>query len=300
MAQVDISAWIPEVWAQEALAHLKPRMNLVRLLNRNYSNEVSARGRVVNVPIPPTLAATTKVKGTPVTPQSDTASTIPVALDQHVISAYEVDDIEHIQSQPDEIASYGKAAAIAISKHVEQHVLQEWVNAAGGNTIGTAGTPLTRANILDLRQGLNAKDAPMEERFAFIDNASSRSFLEELSTSAASALNNDPSSLRQGAIGNLYGIDIYETQLNEVVSGTPDATHGLGFHRDAMTFVTRGLSNTPSGLGVATYSVTDPDVGITLRVQMNYDNLNKAHVVTYDVLYGVKTVRPDFLYDLVA
>src|SRR5690625_568210 len=119
MPNSNVSAWIPELWAQEVLRHLKANLVLGRLVNRDYDSELAQAGETVNVPLPPVLAAEKKTAGTAFTPAAVTASTTPVKLDQHAVSAFEVDDIARIQARPDVMANYGRSAAIAIAEQVE-------------------------------------------------------------------------------------------------------------------------------------------------------------------------------------
>ena len=250
------------------------------------------------MPIPPTLAAALKVRDTPFTPTAATATKVAVTLDQHVVSSFDIDNIQAIQSRPDVMSNYGEAAAIAIAERVETTILQQYANASG--SVGTAGTPLTIANLRTARTNLTKAKAPLAQRAAFINPDSADGILGTLSTTNAGAMFNDQTSLREGSIGRLYGFDIYESQLTPVVTGTPDATHGIALHRDAITLVTRPLPAPDTGTGVASVTVSDPDIGMTMRVMMSYNHTNTNYIVSYDVLFGVATTRADFMVDLIA
>lgn len=301
MANSNIAAWIPTLWAQEVLRHLKSNLVLARLVNRDYDNELATAGKTINVPLPPSLAAQKKTAGTAFTAAAVTASTTPVVLDQHAVSAFEVDDIANIQARPDVMANYGRAAAIAIAEQVEKDLFAEYVNAA--HQVGTAGTLLGKANLLGARKLLLDSKVPASEgRFALLSTKDGEGLLSDLSTTEATANAGDRSALREGSIGRLYGFDVYESQLTPVVPGEdtdPDVTHGIAGHRDGIVLVTRPL-RAPEGAGVRVASVTDPDVGISIRVMMSYNHSTMQEVVSYDVLYGIATVRPAFIVDLVS
>ncbi len=75
---------------------------------------------------------------------------------------------------------------------------------------------------------------------------------------------------------------------------TLKATHvvNLNFHRDAFAFVNRPFaSSDPLGLGQFSSDV-DPVSGLSLRLEAS--RLYKRTDFSYDLLYGVQTVRPEF------
>ena len=299
MANSDISAWIPEIWGREVLRHVKAYLALGRLVNRDYSQEVVSEGDTVNVPLPPTLAAQDKTAGSAVTYSAVSGATVPVILNKHKVVAFEMDDIAVMQSRPRAIENYGIAGGIALAEAIEADLLAEYANAS--TSVGTAGTDVVKDILLTARKNLNDAKVPLSDaRFAFLSTKDAAALLDDLSTSNAGALFNDKTALRDGSMGRIYGFDTYETQLAPVVSGSPDATHGIAGHRDAVTLVTRPLTPPPAGSGVVAATFSDPDIMMTLRVLMSYDHDTMKQKVTYDVLYGVKTVRDDFMVDIVS
>lgn len=295
MANSDLSAWTPTIWAREALMHLRANLGVSRKVHRDYSKEVAQKGRVINVPVPPTLAAQTKAPGSNYTFTAVTAQTVPILLDTHSYAAFEIDDIARIQARPESISDYGKSAAIAIAEDIETRLLAEYVNA--GAFVGTSGTSLTKAQILAGRRILNTNKAPTQnvDRTAVVSTKDAEAILGDLSTSNAGALNSDAGSLRDGEIGRLYGSNILESQLTPLVVTT---THGLLFHRDAIALVSRALPAPADNMGVRSEVFTDEDTGIALRVMMAFDINTGSNKVVYDVLFGIKTLRPAWVVDL--
>jgi len=103
--------------------------------------------------------------------------------------------------------------------------------------------------------------------------------------------NANPDAIRRGELGPLYGLNTYMSQLVPVVSGTPDSTKNLAYHREAFIFVSRPFKPIPAGAGVLTTQINDTDTGISIRVLYQYDMDNRGMRVAFDVLYGVAELR---------
>lgn len=298
MAQSDLSAWTPEIWAKELLPHLRAMLGVARTVNRNYDTEIQSYGKVVNVPLPPTLTARAKVRGQPIVPVQADASTIPVSLDRHIESSFFIDDIQDIQSKPDAMANFGEAAAIAIREQVESDILAKYTLAS--SSLGTAGGDFVVDNFNIATRRLNDSKAPISSRSAFLPPVAMEALRRELASSPAGAMFGDNQALRGNSVGRLHGFDIYETQLCPTVSGTPDSRHGIAFYRDAIIMVSRPTPIPVTGTGVRAVTVFDPELRLSVRIMITYNRSVFQYEVSYDTLYGLEVVRPEFLLELVA
>jgi hypothetical protein len=75
-------------------------------------------------------------------------------------------------------------------------------------------------------------------------------------------------------------------------SGTAGVSYinSLAYHKDAFTFVSADLEM-PKGVDFASRQVFD---GISMRIVRNYDVVNDKFPCRIDVLFGYKTIRPDW------
>jgi len=75
---------------------------------------------------------------------------------------------------------------------------------------------------------------------------------------------------------------------NKVVGIGPAGDYGFAFHRNCMALVNRPLALPAAGTG-ARSAVASAD-GISLRIVMTYDGTKQGHLVTVDLLCGVKVL----------
>lgn len=100
-----------------------------------------------------------------------------------------------------------------------------------------------------------------------------------------------PTPITSGAKQNIV-INSAGANKNVVVAGTASGTDttSLLYHKDAFTFVSADL-DVPNGTHMARREVYD---GISLRFVSDYDIINDRFLGRFDILYGYKTLRPQW------
>lgn len=282
------SGWVPQVWAQEVLAHLRANIVMAPRVNRDYDTAIASYGNTVNVPLPLTLTAA----DAPDTSGSTTitAQSIPVQLDKFKTVDVKVPDLFTTQSRPDIIANITQAAGIALAEAIENALLALYPNAAA--SVGTAGTDVAADTIRLARQKLvEAKVPPTAEKFVILSTKDYAAILGDPKVTNALSYGG-AEAIREGRAPTLYGMTLLESQLVPVATGTPPTTYNLAFARDFAVLVTRPLPAPMDGTPAAV--VRDDESGLTFRMVMRYDPREKSHTISIDVLFGVKAIRPEF------
>lgn len=285
----DTAGFIPQVWANRALDVLKANMVMARLVTKDSDFEPAFVGKTLNIPYPGTFTAQDKTADTPINPQTPTGgATVSVTLNKHKAVDFLVEDVARAQARPDLLDRYVRPAALAIAEAVEKDLFALYSGLS--TSVGTSGTDITAATVRAARKALNDNKVPLDTRYLVISPK------DEISLLADSSLQNyfafsRAQGVAEGSIGRIYGFDVYMSQLVPVVTGTPNSTKNLAFHREAFILAMRPFMDPPAGSGVQAATVRDPDTGLVIRVLYAYDISHRGVRVGLDILYGVAELR---------
>ena len=290
------ATFIPDIWSDEIVAAYKKNLVAANLVKKmNYKGK---KGDTVHVPSPTRGSATAKAASTAVTLIAATESEVQVLIDKHYEYSRLIEDIVEVQALSSLRSFYTEDAGYALARQVDTDLIRLG-RAFNGATIGTNdyatsaastkayigsdGTTaynssssnaaaLTDAAIRRTIQRLDDNDTPMDGRF-FIIPPSSRNTLMGLARYTEQAFVGEAGSnntIRNGEIGNLYGMPVFVTSNADTGAGNSGADRiCLMGHRDSMVLVEQ--------------------VGI--RSQTQYKQEYLATLYTADTLYGVKAMR---------
>lgn len=287
--------FIPEIWAQSAIPFLRANIVAAQRILRDSDVATFNVGDTLHIPYPGTFSVNDKAANTEYTIQQPTGETeVQLTLANHREVSFTIEDIVRAEANQDVMARYGEAAAIALSEDVENKVLAELVTGASSNAVGTYGTDLVFSVLMDSWKTLTDNKAPQGQRYAAIStkdvlSLAADSNIQNWIAFARPTINTGPQNL-----GSLAGYDeVLSSQLIPVTAGTPDETKNLGWRRDAALIAFRGMPEPPAGLGARRANVRDPESGIVISVLMGYDIRLGGVQVTYELLYGVKTLQSE-------
>ena len=287
------ATFIPEIWSDEIVAAYKKNLVLANLVMK--MNFKGKKGDTVHIPAPTRGSASAKVSTDAVTLIAATESEVQVSINKHYEYSRLIEDIVEAQALNSLRQFYTADAGYALARRVDTDLVQlgrafngatvgtdDYATSASSTKayIGSDGTTaynstssnaaaLTDAAIRRTIQRLDDNDTPMDGRF-FIIPPSSRNTLMGLARYTEQAFVGDGNAIRNGEIGNLYGIPVFVTSNADFGAGNSGADRiCLMGHRDSMVLVEQ----------------------MAVRSQTQYKQEYLGTLFTADTLYGVKAIR---------
>lgn len=284
------ATFIPEIWSDEVIAAYK-----ANLVAANLFKKISFKGKkgdTLHIPKPTRGSASVKAAESQVTLIAATESEVQVAVDKHYEYSRLIEDITEVQALTSMRRFYTDDAGYALAKQVDTSLIQlgRGFNTGGGTAayedayIGSDGTTkyvaasnneaaLTDAAVRRTIQRLDDNDVPMDGRFLLIP-PSARNTLMGLARYTEQAFVGEVgngNTIRNGEIGNLYGIPVFVSSNCDTASGSGAARICLMGHKDS--------------------AVLAEQVGVRSQTQYKQEYLGTLY--TADTLYGVKELRDD-------
>ena len=280
------ATFIPELWSDEIIAAYKQNLVMANLVSK--MSFKGKKGDTLHIPKPTRGAAALKAASTQVTLQAATESEIQVLVNKHYEYSRLIEDITETQALASLRKFYTGDAGYALAKQVDTDLIQLGRGAQGGNgtvaydkaVIASDGTTLytggneaaiTDAGIRKVIQTLDDADVPMDGRCLVLPPVA-RNVMMGLARFTEQAFVGEQgggNTIRNGEIGNVYGVKVYVSTNCETATG--DARIGMMFHKDAFVLAEQ--------LGV--------------RSQTQYKQEYLGTLFTSDMLYGVKELRDE-------
>lgn len=228
-----IANWRPEIWAAETLKARESALVLAGLVKR-YDRDVATKGQTVEIPNLSNLTAHVKNSNSQVTLNSPTEGKETIVLDQYWEASVLIEDFAEVQSAYDAAAEYREKTGYAIAEKMDNYIADD-MTTNFTQEVGTYGSAISYANVLDAKQLLDEAKAPMTERYFVVTPKGHRDLLEidEFVRYDAMGAASQPSGYRTGRVGMVLGNDVFMSQNLVVTAGTPTENNCLFFHREA-------------------------------------------------------------------
>ena len=280
------ATFIPELWSDEIIAAYKQNLVMANLVSK--MSFKGKKGDTLHIPKPTRGAASLKAASNQVTLQAATESEVQVLVNKHYEYSRLIEDITEVQALASLRKFYTGDAGYALAKQVDTDLLQLGRGVQGGNgTVaydkaviasdgatlytGTNEAAITDAGIRRIIQTLDDADVPMDGRVLVLPPVA-RNVMMGLARFTEQAFVGEiggGNTIRNGEIGNVYGVKVYVSTNCETATG--DARIGMMFHKDAFVLAEQ--------MGV--------------RSQTQYKQEYLGTLFTSDMLYGVKELRDE-------
>lgn len=283
------ATFVPELWSDEIIAAYKKNLvaaNLIKKLSFK-----GKKGDAVHIPAPTRGNASVKAAQTQVTLIAATESEVVVTIDKHYEYSRLIEDIVETQALSSLRQFYTDDAGYALARQVDTDLIQlgrgvnggSGTNAytgafsgADGTTAYVAGTnsgvgALTDAAIRRSIQRLDDADVPMDGRFLIVPPSTRNTMMgiARFTEQAFVGEQGGSNTIRNGEIGNVYGVPVFVTTNADTTSGSTATRIALLGHKD--------------------FAVLAEQMGV--RSQTQYKQEYLGTLFTSDMLYGVKELR---------
>ena len=281
---VNTAGFIPEVWSDEIIAAYKKNLVAANLFKK--MSMKGKKGDVMHFPSPARGSAAVKTASSQVTLIAESGTEKTVTINQHYEYSRLIEDFAEVQALSSLRRFYTDDAGYALATRIDTSLIELGRGAQAGS--GTAaynkaylagdgstfyvdgtnvGTALTDAGLRRAIQRLDDQDVPMDGRFLIVP-PSTRNTMMGLARFTEQAFIGDGATIRNGQIGDVYGVKVFVT-TNADTATTTTTRVALLAHPEAFVLVDQ--------LGV--------------RVQTQYKQEYLGTLLTADTLYGVGELR---------
>lgn len=327
----DIDKFIPELWSDEVIAAYKTNLVMANLVSK--MNHNGKKGDVIHIPAPFRGSANAKVSETGVTIQSFTETEATVTINRHFEYSRLIEDIAATQALGSARTFYTDDAGFALAQRVDRDIFGQAHYLNAGNTtpsssnlfetavIGSDGSTafsgastgngaaLTDVGLRTMIKTLDDNDVPMSERFMVIPPVEKKSLMgiARFTEQAFVGETGMGNTIRNGLIGDLYGIQIYvstncpwihleSTTTNTQIANFSGTTLAASSTSDAafgtLTVDFTGKTDSKYRVGVLMHRsalVFVEQMGVRMQTQYKQEYL--ADLMTADTIYGVGRLR---------
>jgi N4-gp56 family major capsid protein len=286
VTKANAATFIPELWSDEIIAAYKQNLVMANLVSK--MSFKGKKGDTLHIPKPTRGSAIVKAAATAVTIQQTANDEVLLVIDKHYEYSRMIEDITEAQALSSLRKFYTGDAGYALAKQVDTDLLRLGRDSQGGDgtiaynkaviggdgsTLYTGGneSAITDAGIRKIIQTLDDQDVPMDGRVLVLPPVA-RNVMMGLARFTEQAFVGDVgnnNTIRNGEIGNVYGVKVYVSTNCETATG--DARIGMMFHKDAF--------------------VLGEQLGV--RSQTQYKQEYLGTLFTSDMLYGVKELRDE-------
>lgn len=272
------SAFIPEIWSQKLNRMLEKKCVMLQCVNRNWEGEIRQQGDVVKIITPAAVSVSTLTSDN-ITYSSLAPTSKDLEIDQKKFFAFKIDDVAKAQTNTDIMEAHLGNAKKAIEEVQDSYLLALHTDVTEANTVGSEAKPVSLSkatiyeNFVKLALALkNSNAVQAGTRPWVVINPTIESYLLQ-SPEFIKAYNVADTTLREGSIGRIAGMDVLVSTNLTAVSGKYYVLAGTN---DAITFASQ-----------------------LAKIESLRDKDSFSDLVRGLYLYGAKTVQPNALAKMI-
>src|SRR5574344_2211059 len=272
------SAFIPEIWSQKLNTMLSKNCVMLQCVNRNWEGEIKNQGDCVKIITPAPVSIST-MDSSAITYSELAPTETNLVIDQKKFFAFKVNDVAQAQANQNIMNAHLEGAKDSIEGVQDSYILSQHAYVDSANIVGTDTSAITLdkstiyQNFVNLALKLQNSDALSNNQKPWVViNPSIDSYLLQ-SPEFISAYNVADTTLREGAIGRIAGMDVLVSTNLSAVDGKYYVLAGTN---EAITFASQ-LAKIES-----------------LRDKDSFSDLGRGMY-----LYGAKTVKPKSLAKMI-
>ena len=240
---MSVNSFIPEIWSAQIFSDYQNLTVFGGLVNRDYEGEITGQGDTVRINSvgPITVNTYTKNSTSNLTVQDLTDAQTVLVIDKSKYFAFQLDDIDAVQTKPKIMAKAQENAGRALAEDVDS-IIADCYSEAGATITSTACGPTAITEVIaKIGEKMDQNNVPKQGRYMvvppwFEKNLVQAQIMKWIGLPAGSAPSGAASA---GYVGSALGFDFYmSNMLNETTaSGSTGYQHYvMAFNRDAITF----------------------------------------------------------------
>jgi hypothetical protein len=263
-AKTYTDAFIPEIWAQEALVLLEESMVIGSMVHRDFNREIAQYGDVVNTRRPMSFRQCRKCDDDPVIRMDEMAiHNVAIPLKDQFYCKFTIRDGEQCMSYQDLVAVHLAPAMAAIARAIDLSIYENIMAVPGVNTITGRSTI---DSCIEARGWLNENHCHMNNRGMVLTTKM------------------DHELCRQGLGGDSQRIVGFNCATDASVPTS------IAFHRESIALINRPMPLPLAFCGLRAASEHYNDLSV--RVTMSYNVACAGTDVTIDTLCGSTVLEP--------
>jgi hypothetical protein len=275
---VAIENFKPEIWSARIFSTLEKELVYGNRCSREYEGEIRGGGSVVKINEIADISVSSYTSTVSISPSELTGAQKELVIDQQKYFAFQVDDIDAVQSKPKVMDEAMRKSAYALRDNADQYIASLYTEAGVTSNLGTSASHITLGStngfnyLAQVNKELDEKNVPRAGRWMIIPPWFHMSLIIASYGNLANQMQDQI--VREGFIGNMFGLDLYVS--NNV------STDGTEY---------RMLAGVPGAIAF---------VSQIMKVEAFRPESTFAEAVKGLYVYGAKVVRPNALACLTA